>query len=55
MGLLSSLLLRPVKGPGDSVFWVARKLAEQVEKERNSTIKGTFLAPSEDKLIRRNQ
>lgn len=36
MGLLSSLLLLPVKGPGDGVIWVANKLAEQVERERNS-------------------
>lgn len=36
MGVLRSLLLLPVKGPADGAFWVAAKLAEQVEKERNS-------------------
>ena len=36
MGLLRTLLLLPVKGPLDGTLWVAGKLAEQVEAERNS-------------------
>lgn len=36
MGILSTLILLPVKAPVDGAFWVARKLAEHVEEERNS-------------------
>jgi len=36
MGLLTSLLFSPVTAPPKGVFWVARRLAEQAEAERNS-------------------
>ncbi|MEM6939779.1 MAG: gas vesicle protein GvpG [Pseudomonadota bacterium] len=36
MGLLTRLVMLPVKGPLDGTFWIASQLAEQVEKERNS-------------------
>lgn len=36
MGLLSRLLTLPIRGPGDGVLWVASKLAEHVDAERNS-------------------
>lgn len=35
MGLLANLLLLPVKGPADGALWVARKIAEAAESERN--------------------
>lgn len=36
MGLLSTLLTAPVSGPTKGVLWVARRIAEQAEAERNS-------------------
>ena len=52
MGVLSTLLLLPVKGPSDGVMWVASKLAEQVEKERNSPAAlRAALAAAEQKLL----
>lgn len=35
MGLLSKLLLAPIKGPMDGALWVARKVAETAEAELN--------------------
>lgn len=35
MGLLSKLLLSPIKGPMDGALWVARKVAETAEAELN--------------------
>lgn len=36
MGLLSRLLLLPVSAPLEGSLWVARQIAETVERERNS-------------------
>ena len=36
MGLLSRLLLLPVSAPVSGSFWVARQIADCVERERNS-------------------
>ncbi|MEO1238055.1 MAG: gas vesicle protein GvpG [Pseudomonadota bacterium] len=36
MGILTRLLTLPVRGPADGVLWVAGKLAEHVDAERNS-------------------
>ncbi|ETX15866.1 gas vesicle protein [Roseivivax halodurans JCM 10272] len=35
MGLVSKLLTLPVTGPAAGAFWVARKLAETAEAQRN--------------------
>ncbi len=35
MGLLRSLLSLPVKGPVDGTLWVARKIQEAADNERN--------------------
>lgn len=52
MGLLRTLVSLPVKGPVDATFWVASKLSEQVEKERNSpaTLRAA-LAQAEQQLL----
>ncbi|MBF9029978.1 gas vesicle protein [Rhodobacterales bacterium HKCCE3408] len=36
MGILSSLLLAPVKLPATGTIWLARKLAQTAEAERNN-------------------
>lgn len=36
MGLLTRLLLLPVSAPFDGTLWVARQIADTVERERNS-------------------
>ena len=36
MGLLSSLILLPVKGPMDGAVWVANKVNESVQQEWNN-------------------
>lgn len=36
MGLVTRLLSLPIRGPADGVYWMAGKLAEHVEAERNS-------------------
>ena len=36
MGLLSRLLLLPVSAPAAGSLWVARQIADCVERERNS-------------------
>ena len=52
MGLLSSLLLAPITAPPKGVMWVARRLAEQAEAERNnpSAIRAA-LADAEQQLL----
>lgn len=52
MGVLRTLLSLPVKGPMDATLWVASKLAEQVESERNSpaTLRAA-LAQAEQQLL----
>jgi hypothetical protein len=52
MGLLRTLVLLPVIGPADGALWVASKLAEQVEQERNSpaTLRAA-LAEAERQLL----
>ena len=35
MGLLSALVLLPVAGPMKGSLWIARQVAEAVERERN--------------------
>lgn len=35
MGLLSKLLLLPIKGPFDGALWVTQKVAEAAEQELN--------------------
>ena len=35
MGLLSTLVLMPIKGPMDGAVWVAKKIDESVQQERN--------------------
>lgn len=35
MGLLSSILLLPVKGPMDGAVWVAKKINESAQQEWN--------------------
>lgn len=44
MGLLSKLLLLPVKGPMDGTLWVSAKIHEAAEAELNNpgTIKKTL-------------
>jgi hypothetical protein len=36
MGLLTSLLLLPVSAPLQGSLWVAKRITESVERERNS-------------------
>ena len=36
MGLLRTLATLPVRAPVDATLWIATKLTEQVEQERNS-------------------
>lgn len=36
MGLLRSLILLPVKGPLDGAVWVAQKVNESAQQERNN-------------------
>lgn len=36
MGLLSRLLLLPVSAPVSGSLWIARQIADSVERERNS-------------------
>ncbi|MEM7520416.1 MAG: gas vesicle protein GvpG [Pseudomonadota bacterium] len=52
MGLLRTLAALPVKGPMDATLWVATKLAEQVEQERNSPAAlRAALAQAEQRLL----
>ena len=52
MGLVSKLLLLPIKGPADGALWVASKVAEQAEKERNSPVAiKAALAQAEAQLL----
>ena len=52
MGLLSRLLTLPVRGPGDGVLWLATRLAEHVEAERNSpAVLRAALADAEAQLL----
>ncbi len=52
MGILSTLLLLPLKGPADSALWVAKQVADAVDQERNSpTAIKAALTEAERKLI----
>jgi hypothetical protein len=52
MGLLSRLLLLPVSGPLHGSLWVARQIAETVERDRNSpTALREALRDAEARLI----
>ncbi|MEO0634190.1 MAG: gas vesicle protein GvpG [Pseudomonadota bacterium] len=52
MGLLSRILMLPVRGPTDGVMWVAGKLAEHAEAERNSPVAlRAALADAERQLL----
>ncbi|MEM9342704.1 MAG: gas vesicle protein GvpG [Pseudomonadota bacterium] len=52
MGLLSTLLLAPVTAPPKGVLWVARRLADQAEAERNSpTALRAALATAEAQML----
>lgn len=52
MGLISTLLFLPVKGPSSGVLWVASKLAEQAETQRNNpAVLREALAEAEQRLL----
>lgn len=52
MGILSSVLLLPFKGPADGTIWVARKLAEAAEQQRNDPgMLKSALIDAEKKLL----
>lgn len=36
MGLLSSLILLPLRGPMDGALWVARQILDAADSERNN-------------------
>ena len=52
MGLLSSLLLLPVKGPMDGAVWVAKKINESAQQEWNDPASSRkSLMSLEEKLL----
>lgn len=52
MGLLSTLLLAPVKLPVTGTVWLGRKLAETAEAERNDpVVLRSALSAAEQRLL----
>lgn len=52
MGLLSKILLAPVTLPPRSTLWLAQKLAETAEAQRNDpTVLRRALAEAEEQLL----
>lgn len=52
MGLLRRLALLPITGPLDASLWVAAKLTEQIDAERNNPAElQTALARAEQQLL----
>lgn len=52
MGVLTKLLTLPVRGPVDSLVWVARQITEHADQERNSpAVLRASLAEAERQLL----